>query len=324
MSILTIVFLTTLILSFAIIVTATRPSRENKLIDARFASIVLSTPQGKSLGVVSTELLRKPTGQGKIARFDALLDRSRYYPKLELLIQQANRDTTPGKLIAASVAFAATGCVAAHFFFPSSLVSVAGALCAGSFPIVKLQFQRSRRLRRFDVVLPDAIDLMSRALKAGHSLASAIEVVAQQGLEPVASEFGEVFRTQNFGLPFRDAILQLAERIPSKDLGFLVTAMMVQKETGGNLTEILDRTTHVIRERIRIQGEVRTKTAQGRLTGWILSLLPIVLGGLINLINPGYAGPLFHDPLGQKMLYAGFGLIAIGGFIISKIVKIEV
>ena len=120
------------------------------------------------------------------------------------------------------------------------------------------------------------------------------------------------------------ADVQLAERVPSSDLRFLVTAMMVQKETGGNLTEILDRTTHVIRERVRIHGEIKTKTAQGRLTGGILAGLPVFLGLMINIINPGYGRPLIEDPMGKKLLYLGAGMIAIGGFLINRIVQIEV
>jgi tight adherence protein B len=161
-------------------------------------------------------------------------------------------------------------------------------------------------------------------LRAGHSLSSAIEILSEQSGAGVATEFNVVFRQQNFGLPLRDALLQMADRVPSKDLRFLVTAMLVQKETGGNLTEILDRTAHVIRERIRIGGEVRVRTAQGRLTGTILSLLPVLMLVLTSLINPEYAHILLHDPVGQKLLYIGAGLILAGIFFIRRIVDIQV
>ena len=116
----------------------------------------------------------------------------------------------------------------------------------------------------------------------------------------------------------------MGDRVPSTDLQFLITAILVQKETGGDLIEILDRTTEVIRARIRIEGEVKTKTAQGRLTGWILSLLPVILLLLINVLSPGYSDLLFHDPTGQMLLYIGGGLMVVGGFVISRIVKVEV
>ena len=130
--------------------------------------------------------------------------------------------------------------------------------------------------------------------------------------------------SRNSAFPFRDALLQFGDRIPSKDLHFLITAILVQKETGGDLTEILDRTTRVIRDRVRIEGEIRTYTAQGRLTGWILGGLPVALLVILNIMTPGYSKVLFHDPVGQDLLYAGGVMIVIGGLIIRKIVNIQV
>ncbi len=163
--------------------------------------------------------------------------------------------------------------------------------------------------------------MMSRALRAGHSMVAALGIIAEQAPEPAKTEFIEVFKKQNFGLPLRDALMQLLDRVPSQDLRVLVTAMLVQKDTGGNLAEILDRTVFVIRERLRIQGEIRTHTAQGRLTGWILCLLPIIMMFLINVVNPGYSKIMFEDPMGQKMLYAGGGLLLLGGYVIRSIIN---
>ena len=147
---------------------------------------------------------------------------------------------------------------------------------------------------------------------AGHSIGSSIEIIAERSPEPLSFEFVQVYQQQRLGLHFRDALLQMGSRIPSRDLQFLITAILVQKETGGDLTEILDRAAHVIRDRVRIEGEVRTHTAQGRLTGWILGLLPVIMLALINIVSPGYSTILFHDPFGQKLLYAGAVLILIG------------
>jgi len=167
--------------------------------------------------------------------------------------------------------------------------------------------------------------MMARALRAGHSVAGSIELIAQGCPEPAASEFAEVFRQQNFGMPLRDAFLQMLDRVPSQDLRVVVTAILVQRETGGNLVDILDRTVNVIRERQRIHGEIRTQTAQGRLTGWILTLLPVIMLGLINVSNPGYSKPLFTTPLGRELLYTGMGFIVLGAFWIRRIInKIEV
>ncbi|RXH54342.1 Flp pilus assembly protein TadB [Granulicella sibirica] len=155
-------------------------------------------------------------------------------------------------------------------------------------------------------------------------MGSSIEVIAEQSPEPLKGEFALCFQQQKFGIPFRDALLAMNDRTPSNDLRFLITAVLVQKETGGDLTDILDRTTQVIRDRIRIQGEVRTYTAQGRLTGWILGLMPVIMLLLLNVVSPGYSQILFSDPFGQKLLYAGGTLIVIGGLIIRKIVDIKV
>jgi tight adherence protein B len=165
---------------------------------------------------------------------------------------------------------------------------------------------------------------MARALRAGHAIGTSIELIADQSPQPLAGEFAQVYQQQRVGLQFRDALLQMGARVPSRDLQFLITAILVQKETGGDLTEILDRASHVIRERIRIEGEVRTHSAQGRLTGWILGLLPVVMLVLINIVSPGYSTVLFHDPTGQKLLAAGSVLIVIGGLVIRKIVDVQV
>jgi tight adherence protein B len=165
---------------------------------------------------------------------------------------------------------------------------------------------------------------MARALRAGHSMNSSIEMIAEQSPEPLSSEFVQVFKQQRLGVHFRDALLQMGSRVPSRDLQFLITAILVQKETGGDITEILDRTAHVIRDRVRIEGEVRVRTAQGRLTGWILGLLPVIMLVLLNIVSPGYSSVLFHDPTGQKLLYTGGALIFLGGLVIRKIVNIQV
>ena len=229
-----------------------------------------------------------------------------------------------GAILVASAALATTGALLARSFsLPLPLVCLS-ALGAGTLRYGLLRVQRGKRLKKFTQALPDAIELMARALRTGHSMASSIEIIAEQSPKPLNAEFAICFQQQKFGIPFRYALLAMGERVPSKDLHFLITAVLVQKETGGDLTEILDRTTVVIRERVRIEGEIRTYTAQGRLTGWILSCLPIAMLTLINILTPGYSHILFYDSVGQKLLYAGVTCIAIGGLIIRKIVDIQV
>jgi tight adherence protein B len=237
------------------------------------------------------------------------------------LIVQADSKSTVGGVLVQSAAIAAVAALAAFFFLHKILFVAAAGVVGALVPYLLLLFKRGSRLKKFENVLPDAVDMMSRSLRAGHSVAAAISIVAEEAVEPVRSEFAEVFKKQNYGLPLRDALLQMLERIPSHDLRVLVTGIMVQKDTGGNLVEILDRITAVVRDRQRIRREINTHTAQGRMTGYILCALPVVMMFLINLINPGYSNVLFEDPLGRIMLYAGVGLLVLGAVVIRQIIN---
>jgi tight adherence protein B len=321
--ILVIAFVMVLLVSFALVALVTRPSQTEKAVQRRVSEISRARQEDHTRQQEAERIL-KEEAVGPFAGLDRLLGHFRFTVQFRQLAIEAGNGWTIGQFAAYSVGAAILCFVAAYVFFPALLLDGIAGAAALFVPWLLLNRKRAKRLQAFNNALPDAIDLMARALRAGHSLSSAIEVLSEQAGEAVASEFGAVFRQQNFGLPLRDCLLQMAERVPSKDLRFLVTAMLVQKETGGNLTEILDRTTRVIRERLRIEGEVRIHTAQGRMTGWILSLLPVVMLFLLNTINPGYSRVLLHDPLGQKLLYAGAGLILIGGFIITRIVDIKV
>jgi tight adherence protein B len=254
---------------------------------------------------------------------EGILEGLRPGKAIKTLLLHANSNLSLSGFFLAS---AGSGAVAFFLGIISRMlwVAVGCAIVGATIPMVVLRVMRSQRLKAFNTALPDAIDLMSRCLVAGHSIGSSIEMIGQQAPEPLAFEFVQVYQQQRLGLQFRDALLQMGERVPSRDLQFFITAILVQKETGGDLTEILSRAAHVIRERIRIQGEVRTRTAQGRLTGWILGLLPVVMLLLINIISPGYSHVLFHDPIGQDLMYAGATLIAIGAFCIMRIVDIQV
>lgn len=315
-------FVVLLLAVFAVLLLASRPSKQQKTVQARLGQLGLGDKLEEQ--TKQAEELLKQTDDASFPWFDQLLVRLGLYDSLKTLIEQADSDSSPGKVVVTSLCLALVAFVAVRLFLSVLPIQAAAAVLLAAAPILLLRVQRARRLKAFNDALPDAMDLMARALRAGHSVASAIEVVAERGGKPVSTEFALVYQQQNFGLPFRDALTNMAQRIPSKDLQFVVTAMLVQKETGGNLAEILDRTTHVLRERIRIFGEVRIKSAQGRLTGWILSLLPIALGVLINFVNHGFEKPLFEEQIGHIMLYTGAGMLAIGGFIISRIVKIEV
>ncbi len=322
MSLVAITFCAILALSFAVFLLATQPVAASKVTRKRLVTIGESM-RAHAAGVDGSEL-EKARPWGSSAWVDGMLERFRFTKNLTTLLLHANSNVGLGGVTFASVG-AGLGCGALAYLVTGKLLLALGATSAGmTIPYILLRFQHNRRVKAFNAALPDAIDLMSRSLLAGHSMGSAIEMIAEQSPQPLASEFVQVFQQQRLGLQFRDALLEMGWRVPSRDLQFLVTAILVQKETGGDLTEILARASHVIRERVRLEGEVRTRTAQGRLTGWILGLLPVILLVLINIMSPGYSSLLFHDPLGQKLLYTGAGLILIGALIINKIVDVQV
>jgi tight adherence protein B len=318
--ILILTFAFTMAVTVALVLTASGQSAARKTVHLRLAAIHAKTAAEQSGAIELTVKNKRGLGD----RIGERLHNYRFGESLERLIVHAGSSMTVGRVLIVSAFLALATALIAYFMTDMWLVAVpAGA--AGAFALYGLLLlQRARRLDKFNAALPDAIDLMARALRAGHSMSSSIEVIAEQSPEPLAGEFALCFQQQKFGIPFRDTLLEMGERTPSDDLQFLITAVLIQKETGGDLTDILDRTTAVIRDRVRIAGEVKTKTAQGRMTGWILSLLPVILIAIINLIDPGYSHILFYDPLGQKLLAAGGVMILIGGFIIGRIVDIKV
>jgi len=307
-------------ITFGTVVLVMRPTSDQKAVDKRLTAI--KTKQGDFAAVNDRlDQYLKPKAEGKFGWLEEMFEGSEFSRNLQTMILQADRATTVGGvLMSCIIAGVATGFVT-FLFTGMILAALPAALVAGYVPLLVLKFKRNRRLNAFNKILADNIDMMARSLRAGHSLVAAISIVAEQALEPAKSEFGEVFKKQNFGLPMREALMQMLDRVPSQDLRVLVTGILVQRDTGGNLAEILDRIVVVIRERVRIKGEIKTHTAQGRLTGWILCALPVVMLLLINMVNPGYSSVLFHDPLGEKILGAGVVLLCLGGLAIRQIIN---
>jgi tight adherence protein B len=310
-------FVFVLMTTFALSAAAAMLWPREKAIDHRLALIRPTTVSKSS----AAEQLLKVRKGAKLRRLERVLQRYQFSQKLEKRILQSNSATSVGVLISKSAIFGVVGYAAAWHFAPIALVDLFAAVAVGSLPFAALSFKRSRRIDAFNAALADSIDTLSRALRAGYSLSGAMEMLGENSQEPARSEFKEVFKQQNLGLPLRDALLQLLDRMPSADLRVLVTAILIQRDTGGNLVEILDRTATVIRERIRIQGEIRIHTAQGRLTGWILTLLPVILLIAINIVNPGYSHVLLYEPAGRRLIYLCLGLLATGSFIIHRIVN---
>jgi tight adherence protein B len=242
----------------------------------------------------------------------------------DYLWQAGMGDVKPGRMLILSGILGLGGYVLSERLVNHLLVAIGIGLAGASLPFVYVVFKRMRRLHAFERLFPEAIDLLSRAVRAGHAFTTGLELIANELPQPVAGEFRVTFEEQNFGLPLKDALFNLAERVPVIDVRFFVIALLIQRETGGNLAEILDTLARVIRERFRILGEVRIKTAQGRLTAGILIALPPLMMLMMSIINPDYIKPLFEDPWGPYVLVTGAAMQMVGSAMLWKIVRIEV
>jgi tight adherence protein B len=316
-----LLFLLVLVATFSIVLYVTRPTREEADLGDRLAG--LSRGGTGAVAAPNADILRREA-YSDLPLINAVLQRIRLAADINKLIQQADSDWTVGRVIFGALVIAVVVGVLSWMWLQNAFLGLLCGLVAANIPYIYLRVKRRQRLTKFEATLPEAIDLLSRALRAGHSLTAGIEMVAREITDPVGAEFRRVFEEQNFGLPIREALLNVANRVPVADLQFLVTAMLVQKETGGNLAEVLDKTGAVIRERARLLGQLRIYTAQGRMTGWILGLLPFIVFLLMNFVNPGYAHVLIEDPAGRKAVWIGLGLMGIGVYMIRKIVDIKV
>jgi tight adherence protein B len=266
-------------------------------------------------------LLREPIEQEEADSMSG--DEAPSISGLKQLIVQADVQMTSTQFLLASGALAVAGTIAMVVLKTSPLLAPVGA-CAGVIPLVYLVMRRRGRLKAFGAQLPDALELMGRALRAGHSLASGFQLVSQEMPAPIAKEFQRTYEEQNFGVPLDEALRALTQRLPNVDLRFFVTAVLVQRQTGGDLAEILDKLSYIIRERFKLFGQVQALTAEGRLSGWILNALPFAVLAALLKLNPSYVKLLFNDPLGIKMLAVAGVMQVMGAIAIRKIVNIRV
>jgi tight adherence protein B len=268
--------------------------------------------------------LRKADQLSSIPWLNSKLLQFELTPRLQSLLYQANLKWSPGSLLAACALCFLAPAYLVFLRFNSALIAVGVGLAAGSLPILWARHKRSARLNTFQQGLPEALDLMVNAMRAGHSLIASIGSVARECADPIGCEFKACFEEQNYGLELKTAMDNMLNRVPLQDLRIVVTAIMIQRESGGNLAEVLDKTSHVIRERFRLKRQVSVHTAQGRMTGWVLTLLPVVLGTIMYFVNPEMISLLWKNPLGIKMLWTSLGMIVVGGLIIRKIVNMDV
>lgn len=272
----------------------------------------------QSLKLVRDEML------SDVPMLHRILLRWSWSSKLQDFLAQAGMRTKPARILLLSAVLGLGSYLVAGFFFRKPHVSLPLGLAVATVPFLVVVMKRRRRLRKFEERFPEALDLLGRAVRAGHAFTTGLEMIAKECAEPLAGEFRTAFEEQNFGLPLRDALLNLSERVPVIDVRFFVTALLIQKETGGNLAEILDGLSRVIRDRFRIYREIQVRTAQGRLTAGILIALPIFMAITISIINPNYMNVLFQDPKGPVTLAIAGGLQAIGSMILWKIIHFEV
>jgi tight adherence protein B len=319
MSIINLFFIL-LFVAFAVIFYVSEPSKEDKLVDAR----LIALDQSRVMGDDEEKTILRQVIFSRVPALDRFLRRNKLALYLQKLIAQANVNWTVGRIVFAISLCVGLGALLGNWWISSGLLGWAPGLVLGVLPVIALIQMRKRRFHRFASLLPEAVDLMSRCLRSGQALTSTLEIVAVEMPEPLGTEFQRAAEEQNYGLPFRESMLNLVARVPIPDLQFLVTAMLVQKETGGNLIEILDKTSYVLRERIRVHGQMKVKTAHARFSGWILCLLPFAIFLGMNIISPGVARILFEDPTGRKWVTSAAVMMVIGILMIRRVVNVKI
>jgi len=266
----------------------------------------------------------KTSTSGPLPELDRIIASSSAGSGLAKLIERSGVKTTPSAIVLMSVLSALVAFLLTRMIVAPFIAAPMMALLASAVPTLFLVHCKGKRLKRFEEQFPEALDLLSRAIRAGHAFQTAMGMVADELPEPVGPEFKKTFDQQNFGLPLRDALNELSARLDLLDVRFFVTAVLIQRDTGGNLSEILDGLAHVVRERFKIQRDVRTHTSHGRFTGYVLMALPAALAAALYFINPEHMQLLFRERMGQMMLMGAVVMQGIGYIWIRQVIKIEV
>jgi tight adherence protein B len=309
------------VVALLLIASGTGANQQTKKVLALLDSALATSWTNQSDQIVD---LRKQELLSAIPWINRMLMKIELAPRLRLLLYQASLKWTAGGLmLMTAMAFAIPSWLI-HLKTDKTILSILLGLVTGAAPFAFVLFKRAKRFKKFETGLPDALDLMVSALRVGHSLNSALSLVSRECPDPVCTEFRICYDEQNYGLELRTAMENLVTRVPMQDLKIVVTAILIQKESGGNLAEVLEKTGQVIRERFRLKRQIMTHTAQGRLTGLILTLLPVVLGVLLYFVNPKTMSLLWTREIGVKLLYISGGMTITGGLIIRQIVNMDV
>jgi tight adherence protein B len=259
-----------------------------------------------------------------IPAIDTLLRRSARVSAIQEALTQAGMKIRAGNFLAFCALCGVMAGFAALVWARNPAIAWAALVIGAFVPYSFISYRRQKRFEKIEELFPEAIDTLARAVRAGHAFTTALEMISNEIAEPLATEFRKLYEEQKFGLPVRDALMNLTERVPLVDIKFFVTAVMLQRETGGNLAEILDNLSYVIRERFKIQRQVRVHTAQGRMTMVLLMAMPPVVVVVLEIFSPDFVSPLFHDPIGHFLVVVSVALQTIGYFVIRKIIKIQV
>ncbi len=272
----------------------------------------------EELALLRDELL------SEIPALDSMLRRSVRVQNLQHFLQQGDMQIRAGNFLFLSAFLGLLLALIGQWLSNRVEMALIFFILGGALPYFYASSRRTQRFHRFEEMFPEAIELLGRAIRAGHAFTTAIELIGNELGEPVAGEFRKMFEEQKFGLPVRDALLNLAERVPLIDVKFFVTSVMLQRETGGNLAEILDKLSYVIRERFKILRQVRVYTAQGRLTMLILMMLPPGVVAMFAFMDLNFIRPLWTDPIGHALIAASIVMQTIGFILIRRIIQIQV
>ena len=315
-----VTFLTALCVVFGIWLLA-ESSRQQDVVRQRLDAVRMAERRGTDpteLKLVRDEML------STVPALNRMMLQWSWAGRLRQYIYQAGLTIRPAKILLFSAVLGLASYIVVGYISRAAIFSLPAGLAAAAAPIAFIALKRQKRLRSFEEGFPDALDLLGRAVRAGHAFTTGLELIASECREPISSEFRTTFEEQNLGLPLRDSLLNLTERIPLVDVRLFVTALLIQKETGGNLAEMMDELARVIRERFKIYREVNIKTAQGKLTAAILIAMPLIMMAVLGVVNPPYLRILFDDPVGRLMLIGAGTMQLFGSLILWKIVHIEV
>lgn len=313
-----LLFLMLLLLMFGVLFYLLKPTSTEVAVEQRLSAI------GGVREDSAVDSILKKEAFSSTPLIDGLVKQLPFSLGLSKFIRQAGKDWNVASVLTLSLAGMFAGWWLASISIPSTLLSFLVGVGVGASPYIYLFVVREARFRRFDALLPEAVDLMSRGLRAGHSIGAVLEMVGNEISDPVGVEFRALHKEQTLGLPLREAVMNLVDRMPRDDMRFIATAVLLQKESGGNLAQILDKTAVVVRERARLRGQLRIYTAQGRITGWILGFAPFGMFALISVFNRNYEKVLFSDPMGIHMVYGALVLMLIGVLLIRKIIDVKV